>query len=248
MYEMNRKVCLVTGASGAIGSAICVELLQRGATVIGLYHSHARELSALAADPISGPGSLTPLRCDLRDHAASASVVSSILERTGRIDVLVCCAGETLRKSALLCGTADIDRIFSLNFDSVVLLCRQVLRPMFRQNSGRIVLIGSRAGDHGLPGQSVYSASKAALHCFARSLAFEVGEKGITINAVAPGAVATNEQRTYGEEDALKVRQLIGLRRLAEPAEIASVVGFLVSPAASYISGAVIPVDGAARF
>lgn len=238
---------MVTGASGVIGRAICADLMRRRARVIALYHSDASVLAAMAEDPGNAPGSLTLMRCDLRNHPESTSVMSAVLERAGRIDVLVCCAGETLRRSAMFCDAADIDHLFSLNFDSVVLLCRQVLRPMFRQKGGRIILIGSRAGDHGLPGQSLYSASKAALHCFAKSLAFEVGEKGIAVNVVAPGAVADGAD-TYTKEDADRIQQAIGLRRLAEPAEIAAVVGFLSSPAASYISGAVIPVDGAARF
>ena len=117
-----------------------------------------------------------------------------------------------------------------------------------RQNYGRVILLGSRAGEHGLPGQSVYSASKAALHAYAKSLAFEVGSKGITVNAVAPGAVAGGEQRTYTQQDEARVCESIGLRRLGKAEEIAAVIAFLAAPAASYVSGAVIPVDGAGRF
>lgn len=248
MLSLNGKVCVVTGSSGLIGAEICKALAEQGGTVLALYHQNAARVESLQQELDTDRGEIQPIQCDLRNREAGTSIIAGLLREHGRLDVLVCCAGETLRKSALLTSHADCDALFDLNFDSVVQLCRHALRPMFRQNGGRIILIGSRAGEHGMAGQSVYAASKAALHAYAKSLAFEVGEKNITVNAVAPGVVAGAENSVYSAADEARVRELIGLRRPAHAREIASVVSFLASPAAAYISGAVLAVDGAARF
>lgn len=248
MAELDGMVCVVTGASGTIGRAVCMALARQGAEVFGVYGSRPEPVTSISEECSPAAGRITPMKCNLRDPEQISATVSSVLERTGRIDVLICSAGETLRKSSLLTGNSDAEHLFSLNFHGVTQLCRQVLRPMMRQSYGRVILLGSRAGEHGLPGQSVYSASKAALHAYAKSLAFEVGSKGITVNAVAPGAVASGEQRTYTQQDEARVCESIGLRRLGKAEEIAAVIAFLAAPAASYVSGAVIPVDGAGRF
>lgn len=248
MTQLAGKTCIVTGASGIVGRAICSTLADQGADVFALYLRHRDPLDALAEQRGERLGRVMPWRCDLSDPEEVSAVLRAILEHAKRVDVLVCCAGQALRRPALLTQRLDAEQLFALNVLGVADLCRQVLRPMLRQNEGRIILIGSRAGTHGMPGQAVYSASKAALHAYAKSLAFEVGEKGITVNAVAPGAIAGGGEGVYTLEDEDRVRQSIGLKRLGQASEIASVVAFLASPAASYVSGAVIPVDGAGRF
>ncbi|WP_339434680.1 SDR family NAD(P)-dependent oxidoreductase [Pseudomonas orientalis] len=247
MLELNGRVCLVTGASGVLGAAICEELVRQGAFVVGLYHRNIEPMHALVAETEALPGTLTPLACDLTSPEATTQMLATLTEGGRPIDALICCAAKMLRKSALLTNQADCDQLFDLNFDATARLVRQVLRPMLRQRVGRVVLIGSRAGEHGMPGQSVYAASKAALHGFAKSLAFEVGEYGITVNVVSPGAVA-GPQTHYSEADAQEVCRNIGLRRLGRPDEIAPIVSFLASARASYINGAIIAVDGGGRF
>jgi 3-oxoacyl-[acyl-carrier protein] reductase len=248
MFDLVGKVCLVTGASGLIGLEICRALAQQGAVVLALYHAHGETLRAMAAESFADQGSIDVFECDLRQREALAPLLADLLRRYDRIDVLICCAGKTVRKAAMLTGQADYDDLFDLNVNAPIQLARQLLRPMFRQNGGRIIFIGSHAGTQGLPGQAVYASTKAALHAYAKSLAAEVGERNITVNVVAPGVVADEHSTIYTAEEQQRVCGAIGLRRPGRSAEIASVVAFLASPAAAYISGAVIPVDGAARF
>ncbi|HEX7633886.1 MAG TPA: SDR family oxidoreductase [Noviherbaspirillum sp.] len=247
MFDLQGTVCLVTGASGFIGSQVCRALAGQGATVVALYHEHPEGVDATAVGG-QPAGDIYPLQLDLSQRNAVAAAVTNILEEHGRIDVLVYTAGTALRKSAMLTSYEDCDRVFELNFKAVAQLCRTVLRPMFRQSSGRIILIGSTAGERGLAGQSVYAASKAAVHAYARSLAQEVGDKGITVNVVAPGALTGSGSSIYTAQDEDRVKELIGLRRLGQAHEVAAAVAFLASHEASYISGAILPVDGAARF
>ncbi|UXH76093.1 SDR family NAD(P)-dependent oxidoreductase [Roseateles amylovorans] len=263
MIDLRGQVCIVTGASGLIGLAVCRLLLRQQAVVLALFHRHGAALDDLGATAAamagemagaSAPadtrpvGRLDTLQVDLTDPAAARTVVAQALERHGRVDALIHCAGTTLRKSALMTSRADQAALFDLNLVSATQLCREVLRPMWRQNSGRIVLVGSRAGAHGLPGQADYAATKAALEGYAKSLAGEVGRHQITVNVVAPGALVAPPGSPYSEDEQTRIQAAIGLGRVAQPEEIAAVVAFLVSPLASYVSGAVIPVDGAARF
>ena len=246
MYNLNASVCIVTGAYGYIGSHICNELARQGATVIAFYNESSRP--ELLEFPGGIEDRIHPIQIDLRQLDSITIAIAEIVKRFGRIDVLVCAAGITFRKSALLTTPEECDRVLQLNFNSVVQICKTVLRPMFRQSDGRIILIGSGAGARGLAGQSVYAASKAALQAYAQSLAQEVGDRNITVNVVAPGALMSSGGSIYSPEEEDAVKSLIGLKRLGSAAEIAAVVSFLASKASSYISGAIIPVDGAARF
>lgn len=248
MFDLVGKICMVTGASGLIGLEVCRALAQQGAVVLALYHASGGTLRAMAAEPFPRHGCIDAIECDLRQRETLAPLLAKLLDRHRRIDVLVCCAGKTVRKAAMLTSQADFDDLFELNVNAPIQLSRQLLRPMFRQNGGRIIFIGSHAGSQGLPGQAVYAGTKAALHAYATSLASEVGERNITVNVVAPCVVADEGSAVYTSEEQERVCSMIGLRRPARPAEIASVVAFLASSAAAYISGAVIPVNGAARF
>lgn len=245
MQELSREACLVTGASGVLGVSICEKLLSQGFTVVALYHRNPQPLQALLETAVAG--NLTVLACDLACADDTARMLATLAEQGIAIGAVVCCAANLLRRSALLSNQADSDRLFSLNFDSVTRLLRQLMRPMLQRRCGRVVLIGSRAGETGMPGQSLYAATKGALHAYARSLAFEVGEHGITVNVVAPGAMA-GPLTHYSEAEANEICRHIGLRRLGQPSEVASVVAFLLGAEASYINGAVIAVDGGGRF
>ena len=231
-----------------IGLEVSRLLSSFGATVVAMYHQNGSTLEELSSVASSQDGRIEPLQADLRDNDAASAVVGNVLSRHGRIDALVACAGLMQRRAAMLSNRADCEDLFALNVFSTLQLCRAALRPMWRQGSGRLVLVGSRAGSHGLPGQSTYAASKAALHAYAQSLAAEVGPRRITVNVVAPGAVSSPKPGLYGAEDKEQALSAIGLGREGRPEEVAAVIAFLVSSAASYVSGAIIPVDGAARF
>lgn len=244
LFDLGGKTCLVVGASGYLGSEICIALVEQGANVIGFYHQHAgRVPNNRGKRPDSR---IHPVQLDITDTTKVFEALAAVRRDYNKIDALICAAGGTLRKPALVTKEDEVAHLVELNFKAVTGLCRMVLRPMLSQASGRIVLIGSIAGTYGLPGQSIYSASKAAVHAYARSLAREVGYAGITVNVIAPGALTGDSGVEYSPEDEARVKTLIGLRRLGSAREVAIAAAFLVSDEAAYISGAVLAVDGAA--
>jgi 3-oxoacyl-[acyl-carrier protein] reductase len=244
LFDLTGKSCLVVGASGYLGSEICLALAEQGADVVGFYHRHAEKVPGDRG--VRSHPRIQAVQLDITDAKQAAEAVAATQRDHARIDALICAAGGTLRKPALVTGDADLASLFDLNVDAVARLCRIVLRPMLRQASGRIVLIGSIAGAGGLPGQSVYSASKAAVHGYARALAREVGYAGITVNVIAPGALSDQSGVDYSADDEERAKALIGLRRLGTARDVAAAAAFLVADEAAYISGAVIAVDGAA--
>ena len=249
MFELSGKVCLVIGASGYIGAWICSALAEQGGEIIACYNEHPEEiLGAVGQQGDTAWARIHPVKLDVTQKSDVAAAISAVLQERQRIDVLVYAAGATLRKSALLTSSEDCQRVFELNFAALAHTCKTVLRSMLRQSSGRLILIGSTAGEYGLAGQSIYAASKAAVHVYARSIAQEVGHAGITVNVVAPGALLNTSHSIYSVEDEASITGSIGLRRLGSAREVAAVVAFLASDEASYISGAVLAVDGAARF
>jgi 3-oxoacyl-[acyl-carrier protein] reductase len=244
LFDLSGKTCLVVGASGYLGSQICVALIEQGAKVVGFYHQNAE---GVPTDQGKRPDSIIqPMQLDITDADQVFEALAAVQRDHERIDALICAAGGTLRKLALVTREQDVANILDLNFKAVTHLCRMALRPMLSQASGRIVLIGSIAGASGLPGQSIYSASKAAVHAYGRALAREVGYAGITVNVIAPGALTGDSGVDYSSEDQARARTLIGLRRLGSARDVAIAAAFLVSDEAAYISGAVLAVDGAA--
>lgn len=239
-----QKVVLVSGASGVIGEQVCRLLLESGAAVIALYNSNPSPLAGLA-DRFPA---LETRKVNLLDSAHTAEALRDILKGWPRIDALIACAGKTLRKPAMLVSEEEETDLLRLNFLASVQLAKAVLRPMFRQGGGSVVFVGSRAGAQGLAGQAVYAGAKGALESYAKSLAQEVGGKGIRVNVVAPGAVKDLKSGTYSEEESDWVAGRIALNRLADPEEIAAVTVFLTSEAARYVTGATIAVDGGGRF
>ncbi|CAK2440397.1 SDR family oxidoreductase [Vibrio crassostreae] len=243
------KVCFVSGASGTIGIAICQLFLERGTRVIALYNKNEEKLKKLKSKLTHQQAKrLDMVQVDLMDSNAIMQTCSVIINKYQYIDVLVVCAGVTLRKPAMMTNEQESLNLLQLNLISAIQLSRIILRTMFCRSGGRIIYIGSRAGSEGLAGQAVYAATKGALTSYAKSLAQEVGMKGITVNLVAPGAVNDCTNMNYSEEENNKVKERIGLRRLAEPEEVAATVGFLASEEASYLTGTVVAVDGGGRF
>jgi 3-oxoacyl-[acyl-carrier protein] reductase len=248
-YGLRDRVVIVTGASGNLGSACARDLAGLGATVVAGYHGNEEAATALAKEISAAGGVCVPVRADLADpQGPEALVRAAQRECGGRIDALVAAAGLRLRRPAVATDPAAGRAQMATNVHSAIDTARACLRLMIRQRFGRIVLFGSVAGSVGLPGHSTYAATKAALQAWAASTAGEVGGRDITVNVVAPGAIRDETMDFHTAEERDLVLKFIGAGRFGEPHEVASMVSFLCSPAASYVSGATLRVDGGARF
>ena len=247
--KRNNPVAVVTGATGYIGISICKKLTQQGFSIAAVYNNNISSMNDLIASIDDIGGECFPYQYDLSHVDGLSVLVSKIITDLGQIDVFVHCAGVMCREFLMLSKSSpsDIQKIMAVNWFSAVEIVRSCGKSMSRRGWGRIIFIGSKAGECAIPGQSVYSSSKAALHSSAISLSNEMGRFGITVNVVAPGALDDNSD-IYEESDRVKVEKMIGLRRLGKNHEISNVVSFLCSDNASYINGAVISVDGGARF
>src|SRR6185437_2125280 len=224
---------LVTGASRGLGAAISERLAADGFHVIAV----ARKLKETTSERI------TPVAFDLADTAAIADFVRSARQRFGPIYGLVNNAG--LGTEGLLANMpdADIEALIRLNTLSPILLSKYAVRGMMAQGRGRIVSISSIVASSGFNALSVYSATKASLVGFTRSLAREVGRVGVTVNAIAPGFIDTQMTRRLSEEDRARIVGRSALRRLAEPADVAAMAAYLLGEAGRNITGAVLTVD-----
>ncbi|MDI1291074.1 MAG: SDR family oxidoreductase [bacterium] len=224
------RVALVTGGNRGIGLATCVRLRESGLAVIAGTRSG------------EAPEGLDSVRIDVSSPESIESAFAEVEERFGRVDVLVANAGITRDGLLMRMSDEDIDIVLQTNLAGSIRLARRALRGMIKARSGRIIFVSSVVWAAGSGGQVNYAASKAGLVGAARSLAREVGSRGITVNVIAPGFVETD--MTAELDDARKSEILGGvpLGRYAQPVEIAEAVDFLT--AASYITGAVIPVDG----
>ena len=242
--DLHGRVALVTGAGSGMGAATARELARRGATVVPLDRD-GDAVTALAEELATAPAIVG----DVSDAGFCDDAVAAAVEHGGRLDILVNAAGVILRADAA--GTADADwhRVIDVNVGGVFYLSRAAVRIMKAQRRGAIVNFGSIWGDVGAAGVLAYCASKGAVHQLTRAMALDHADDGIRINAVAPGEVNTPMLASGrpAPPTAADLQRLadttIPLRRLAEPIEIARVVAFLASDAASYMTGAIVTVD-----
>jgi 3-oxoacyl-[acyl-carrier protein] reductase len=242
MIDLSGRIALVTGASRGIGRAIAKKLAAQGATVVAAARG---DNAAGTVEEITGSGGKAEVASlDVGDAAAAAAFVSNAFEKHGRIDILVNNAGITKDQLLLRMNRAEWDDVISTNLTAAFTLTQAVLRPMIRQRSGRVVCISSVVGQSGNPGQANYSASKAGLIAFAKSVAQEVASRNITINVVAPGLIETDMTRLIAENAKDQWQAKIPLRRMGTPDDIASAVCFLASDEAAYITGQVLAVNG----
>ena len=241
---MTATVALVTGASRGIGRAIAMELTRQGMTVIGTATSESGAASITEAIKAAG-GAGWGAALDVRDAAGVDALIADIEAKTGSaITVLVNNAGITRDTLAMRMKDEDWDDVLDTNLKSVFRMCRAVMRGMMKARTGRIVNITSVVGHAGNAGQANYCAAKAGVSGMTRSLARELGSRGITVNCVAPGFIDTDMTKALDESQKTALLGNIPLGRLGTPEDIAAAVAFLVSPAASYVTGSTIHVNG----
>jgi 3-oxoacyl-[acyl-carrier protein] reductase len=233
----------VTGASRGIGRAIALELGKQGMAVIGTATSEAgaKAISAYLQEAgISGTG----MCADVSNDESVTTLVSGIAEQFTMPTVLVNNAGVTRDNLLMRMKTNEWDTVINTNLSSMYRLCKACVKGMTKARTGRIVNISSVVGSSGNAGQSNYAASKAGIEGFTRSLAKEIGSRGITVNAVAPGFIDTDMTRELPEQQTEALLAQIPLGRLGQPEEIAAVVGFLASSEGGYITGETLHVNG----
>ena len=240
---MQDKIALVTGASRGIGAAIALELGKQGATVIGTATTASGADNITAALQQAGVRGLG-MALDVNDAAQVESVLKDISEKFGVISVLINNAGVTRDTLLMRMSEDDWDTVLSTNLKSVFRLSQAVLRPMMKARYGRIINISSVVGHMGNAGQTNYAAAKAGLAGFTKSMAQEVGSRGITVNCVAPGFIDTDMTRDLPEEHRNKLLQHIPLGRLGQVDDIAAAVAFLASSRAGYVTGETLHVNG----
>jgi len=238
-----QHIALVTGASRGIGQAILHALARSGMQVIGTATSEAGAASidaALAAAGLAGRGA----RLDVRDAAAVETLLADIELREGMLSVLVNNAGITRDNLLMRMKDEEWDDILATNLTSVFRLSRAVIRPMMKARYGRIINITSVVGHAGNAGQANYAAAKAGLAGFSKSLAREVGSRGITVNCVAPGFIDTDMTRALTDAQRDALLGSIPAGRLGHVEDVAAAVAFLASPAAGYVTGETLHVNG----
>jgi len=238
------RVAVVTGASRGIGRAIAVELACRGARVIVNYNRSADGAADAVADIEARGGTATAVQADVSDSAQAQALIQAALDTYQGMDILVNNAGVTRDQVLLMMKEDDWDTVIQVNLKSLYNTCKAACRKMVRQRSGRIINITSVVGIAGQGGQTNYAAAKAGIIGFTKSLAKELGPRGITVNAVAPGLVPTDLTADLPEDMRQAAIDQTPLRRVGEAQDIAYAVAFLASDEAAFITGTVLPVDG----
>jgi 3-oxoacyl-[acyl-carrier protein] reductase len=241
---LDGQVALVTGASRGIGRAIALALGSSGATVLVNYLSNEAAAEETVQLVRSAGGSAHAVRFDVGDAEAVRAAVGNIVDQQGRIDILVNNAGLAVDALLLRLKEEDWERALRSNLTGVFLCTKATVRAMIRARYGRIVNVTSVVAEMGNAGQSAYAAAKAGVIGFTKSVAREVASRGISVNAVAPGFVETDMTAALDEGQRTFYTNVIPAGRIARPDEIAAAVGFLASPAAGYITGHVLHVNG----
>ena len=243
MANEERRIAVVTGASRGIGLAIARQLAQDGFHVVLVARDETR-LKDVQAQIESEGGVAESRACDLSNSGDVEALIDGVVSDHGRIDVLVNNAGINRDGLILRMSDEDFHDVLAVNLTAVFVACRASARPMMRGRWGRIINISSVTGLIGNPGQANYAAAKSGIIGLTKTLAKELGSKGITANVVAPGFIETDMTGAMSEEVLSEAAKRLPLRRLGQPEEIAHAVSYLASEGAGYVTGQVLTVDG----
>ena len=242
MFDLSGKVALVTGASRGIGRAIATRLAEQGALVVAA--ARADHADACVAELTAAGRLAEALGVDLTDTASLEAVPADIVSRHGRLDILVCNAGIARDQLLMRMKRDDWDAVVATNLTATFVLAQAAMRPMLKQRGGRIIAISSVVAQMGNAGQTNYAASKAGLIGFAKALAREVASRGITVNVISPGMIATDMTRALQDKAHVDWAAQIPLGRLGSGDDVAAAACYLASDEASYITGHVLAVNG----
>ena len=240
MFDLTGKSALITGASGGIGAAIARQLHGAGATV-ALSGTRVKPLEALAAE-LGSRAFVLP--CNLSDPVAVEALPKAAIAAMGAVDILVNNAGITRDNLFMRMSDDEWQSVIDVNLTATFRLCRGVVRGMMKARWGRIINITSVVGHSGNPGQGNYAAAKAGTLAMSKSLAIEVASRGITVNCVAPGLIATAMTDKLNEEQRARILTGVPAGRMGEAAEVAAAVLYLASPDAGYVTGSTLHVNG----
>lgn len=243
MFQLKNKIAVVTGASRGIGQGIALELAKAGATVALV--SRTADALKIVADEIAAVGGKASVHpCDISDGEAVTATFKEIVNQYGELHILVNNAGVTKDALLMRMSTADWELPIQVNLTGAFNCIKAAIRPMMKARFGRIINITSVVGVTGNAGQANYAASKAGLIGLTKSIAKEVGSRGITVNAIGPGFITTDMTADLTEEIVIKMAESIPLGRMGNPEDIAPAVVFLASEGASYITGQTLLIDG----
>ena len=238
------RVALVSGASRGIGRAVALELAAEKAKVIINYKTSDEKAKTVKGEIEAMGGEAELLRFDISSPEEVKTAIKDLVDKTGRLDILVNNAGLTRDNLLAIMKESEWDDVIDTNLKGAFLLTKAAIRPMIKARWGRIVNITSVAGQYGNPGQANYSASKAGIIGFTRSVARELADRNITVNAVSPGLIDTEMTDALPEKAKDAIISQIPMGRIGTPKDVAQAVSFLVSDYASYITGQVIGVNG----
>jgi len=241
---LNGKVAVITGASRGIGRAVAMKLASLGAVVVINYNGSKERAEEVKREIEAGGGSADIYQCDVSDYGKCETFIQDVIREHGHIDILVNNAGVTRDGLLMKMSEEAFDQVISTNLKGAFNTIRFASRQMLKQRSGRIINMSSVVGVTGNAGQANYSASKAGIIGLTKATAREVASRGITVNAIAPGMIATDMTDAMTQEAREKMTEAIPLGRMGTPEDVANMAVFLASPKSDYITGQVFAVDG----
>jgi 3-oxoacyl-[acyl-carrier protein] reductase len=244
VFDLGGKVAVVTGGSRGIGRAVSEALAAQGARVVLTYVKGADEAAKVVEAITAKGGAAEAVGFDVADMKATEDAIAAIAKRLGRLDVMVANAGISIDNLLLRVKEEEIDRTLAVNLKGAIACARAATKVMMRARAGRVIFLSSVVGEMGNAGQTVYSASKAALLGLTKTLAREYASRGITVNAVTPGFIETDMTTSIAGEAKTKMLEAIPLGRTGRSEEIAAAVAYLASDEAGYVTGQTLRVNG----